>query len=63
MKGISYITDHLNNRKSVVIDLKTIEEHEKEIHDLIDILVAESRQNDETIDWEEAKKQLLSDKH
>lgn len=35
----------------------------KKFMDLIDILVAESRQNDETIDWEEAKKQLLSDKH
>ena len=59
MKGISYITDNHNNRKSVIIDLKTIENHEEEIHDLIDILIAESRKNDETLDWEEAKKHLL----
>lgn len=59
MKGISYITDNLNNRKSVIIDLKTIENHEEEIHDFIDVLIAESRKNDETLDWEEAKDRLL----
>ena len=39
MKGISYITDDLNNRKSVIIDLKTIESHEEEIHEFINILI------------------------
>ncbi len=58
MKGISYITDSKNNKKAVVIDLKTIEEHEEEVHEFIDVLVAESRKNDELIDWDVAKKQL-----
>ena len=55
MKGIKYITDEKSKRKSVVIDLKTIENNEEDVHDFIDALVAESRKNDEMIPWEEAK--------
>ena len=58
MKGVSYITDNKNRKKSVIIDLKTIEQNEEEVHDLIDVLIAESRKDDELIDWDEAKKQL-----
>ena len=58
MKGVSYITDNKNRKKSVIIDLKTIEQNEEEVHDLIDVLIAESRKDDELIDWGEAKKQL-----
>jgi len=58
MEGISYITDVHNRKTAVVIDLKTIEEHEEDIHDFIDTLIAESRKDDEQIDWEEAKSQL-----
>ncbi|MGZ3777535.1 MAG: hypothetical protein ACXVI9_08045 [Mucilaginibacter sp.] len=60
MEGISYITDNHNRKKAVVIDLKTIEEHEDDVHDFIDTLIAESRKNDELIDWEKAKKDLKS---
>jgi hypothetical protein len=58
MKGVSYITDSKNNKKAVVIDIKTIEQHEEEVHEFIDILVAESRKNDEKMSWEDAKKLL-----
>ena len=58
MKGISYITDDKNLKKAVVIDLKNIDKYEEEIHEFIDVLIAESRKNDESISWEEAKKQL-----
>ena len=37
---------------------KAIEEHEEDIHDFIDSLIAESRKNDELIDWETAKSNL-----
>lgn len=60
MEGISYITDNRNRKKAVVIDLKTIEEHEDDVHDFIDTVIAESRKNDELIDWEKAKKDLKS---
>lgn len=58
MKGISYITDETNKRKSLVIDLKAFEKHGEEIHEFIDVLVAESRKNDESISWEDAKSHL-----
>ena len=58
MKGVNYITDEKNRKKAVVIDLKTIEQDEESIHELIDVLSAESRKDDELIGWEKAKKQL-----
>ena len=58
MEGISYITDTHNRKKAVVIDLKAIEDHEEDVHDLIDTLIAESRKSDELIDWEKAKSDL-----
>jgi len=60
MEGISYITDNHNRKTAVVIDLKTIEEHEDDVHDFIDALIAESRKNDELIDWDKAKQDLKS---
>lgn len=58
MKGISYITDDKNIKKALVIDLKTLSRNDEEIHELIDVLVAEDRKNDDAIPWEDAKKQL-----
>ncbi len=60
MEGISYITDNQNRKKAVVIDLKVIEDHEEDVHDFIDTLIAESRKSDEMIDWEQAKDNLRS---
>jgi hypothetical protein len=58
MKGVSYITDNHNIKKAVVIDLKYIKQNEEDVHDLIDVIVAESRKHDELISWDEAKKKL-----
>ncbi|MGB3948796.1 MAG: hypothetical protein WBM13_12485 [Bacteroidia bacterium] len=58
MKGISYITDEKNNKKAVVIDLKAIGEREEEVHEFIDVLIAESRKGDELVSWSDAKKHL-----
>jgi uncharacterized protein YifN (PemK superfamily) len=58
MKGVSYLTNEKNEKTAVVIDLKTIEKHDEDVHEFIDVLVAESRKYDEKISWEEAKKIL-----
>jgi hypothetical protein len=58
MKGVSYITDGHNKKKAVVIDLKTIENNQEAIEDLLDIIVAESRKDEPTVSWEEMKKKL-----
>ena len=61
MKGISYITDTKNRVKAMVVDLKTIKQNEKAVHESISILIAESRKNDKTISWEAAKKRLKAE--
>ena len=58
MKGISYITDHQNKRKSIVIDFNTLEKHPSEVEDLLDVLVAESRIKEPKFDWEVIKDKL-----
>lgn len=58
MKGISYITDAKNRRKALVIDLKTFKKHEEQIEDLLDVLIAESRVEEESIPFEKVVKSL-----
>jgi hypothetical protein len=58
MRGISFLTDANNKKKAVVIDLKTMEDHEDEVYEFLDVLIAESRKNDELIGWNDAKKNL-----
>ena len=58
MKGDSFITDDKNRRKAVIIELKTIEQHQEEVEDLLDIIVAESRKDEPKRDWTDVKKSL-----
>jgi hypothetical protein len=58
MKGISYITDEQNRKKAVVIEISTLEKHPAEVEDLLDVLVAESRQTEPKLNWEEVKEGL-----
>ena len=58
MKGVRFITDTNNKRVGVQIDMKTLSEYEKEIEDLLDIIIAESRRDEEKIPISEVKRQL-----
>ena len=58
MKGISFITDEKNKKTAIVIDIKTIESKNEEVHEYLDVLIAESRKNEPVMDWQTAKKQL-----
>ncbi len=58
MKGVSFITDENNHKKAVIIDLKTLEKHQDAVEDLLDTVIAENRSGDESISWEQAKKEL-----
>lgn len=58
MKGVSFITDEKNRKKAVIIELKTIEQHQEEVEDLLDVIVAESRKGEPKRDWSEVKKSL-----
>ena len=58
MKGVNFITDDKNRRTAVIIELKTIEQHQEEIEDFLDVIVAESRKDEPKRSWEEVKKSL-----
>ena len=58
MKGISYITDDKNRKTAVVIDLKTLNKQAEAIEDLLDVIIAESRKEEESIPFEKVVKSL-----
>ena len=58
MKGISDIIDKKNRKTAIVIDLKLLEKNQEEVHEYIDVLIAESRKHVDFISWDEAKKHL-----
>ena len=60
MKGVRYITDSKNRRKSVVIDLKTIEKYDENIEDLFDVIMAEARKDEPSVTWDSVKNKLKS---
>ncbi|MCW3127434.1 MAG: hypothetical protein JWO03_3092 [Bacteroidetes bacterium] len=49
MKGISYITDRKNKRTAVIIDIKTLQNYNEGVEDLLDGIVAESREDEEKV--------------
>jgi hypothetical protein len=58
MKGVSFVTNEKNEKIAVQIDMKLLERHQEAIEDILDVIVAENRGNDEDVSWEKAKKQL-----
>jgi hypothetical protein len=63
MKGITFITDETHKKRFVQIDLERIEKDRMKVEELLDIIIAESRKDDEEVSWDEIKEQLkLSEK-
>ncbi len=58
MKGVNFITDDKNRKKAVIIDLKTIEHHQEEVEDLLDVIIAESRKDEPKRSWDDVKRSL-----
>ena len=55
MKGVSFVTDSNDRRTAVIIDLKTIEKHQQDVEDLLDVVIAETRKDEPKRSWEEVK--------
>ncbi len=62
MKGVYFITDDNNKKIAVQIDLKILERYEQEIEDLLDVIIVESRKQEESVGWAMVKKQLRKKK-
>ncbi|MFP4025705.1 MAG: hypothetical protein ACLFVR_14375 [Thiohalospira sp.] len=58
MKGIHFVTNEKNERIAVQIDL---EKYRKIWEDFYDVLIAESRKDDETISLDELKDELKNE--
>jgi hypothetical protein len=58
MTGVSYITNERNKRVAVQIDMKTLQQFEEHIEDLLDVIIAESRRDEKRIPIEKVKKML-----
>jgi len=55
MEGIKYLVDEKNNKVAVQIDL---EKYGELVEELLDVIEAEERKDDETITLEELKEEL-----
>lgn len=58
MKGVSFITDETKKKRFVQIDLETLKKYDDRIEDLFDVIIAESRKDEEKISIEDVKKML-----
>jgi len=58
MKGVSFVLNDKNEKVAVQIDMKTLHRHQEEIEDLLDVIIAEDRKEDEDVSWEHAKLEL-----
>jgi len=59
MKNISFITDKATKTRYAQINLKKVAKYtDEELEDLLDVIVAEARKDDEKITIDELEKQL-----
>jgi hypothetical protein len=62
MKGVSYITDEKSRKKAVVIDLKLLEKYDEQLEDFLDAVIAESRAEEPSLNWNTVKSKLKKKK-
>lgn len=58
MKGVSFLLNEDNQKVAVQIELKTIAKYQKQIEDLLDGIIAETRKNEEKLPLSQVLKNL-----
>ncbi len=61
MEAITILKNEANNHRLMQIDLDMLVSDEEQLEDVYDIIAVELRKNEETVSWEEAKKQLQNE--
>jgi hypothetical protein len=61
MEAITILKNENNNHRLMQIDLDALAKDKELLEDLYDILAIEIRKTEETIPWEQAKRQLQQD--
>jgi hypothetical protein len=59
MKGVTFLNDETNKKQLVQIDMEVLKGDPETVEDLIDLLIAESRKDEEKLDRGDVKKSLL----
>lgn len=61
MKGISYLTDEVGQKKAVVIDLDILKDRDsllEVLEDIEDEIAIELRKNEQSFSWEDVRNEL-----
>ena len=61
MEAITILKNEANNHRLMQIDLDMLVSDEEQLEDVYDIIAVELRKNEETVSWDEAKKQLQNE--
>ena len=61
MKGIHIVKDETSNKRYLQLDMEYLQQHPEEVEDVMDVITAELRKDEEEISWEELKKELSSE--
>jgi hypothetical protein len=62
MSTLTFITDETHKRRYVQIDLAEVAEiNDEQLEDIMDIIIAEARKDDQKISLEELEKQLRAE--
>lgn len=62
MKAVTILKNEANDHKLVQIDIDALADDDELIEELFDFLTIELRKNEETVSWEEIKKQISDSK-
>jgi hypothetical protein len=62
MKAVTVFKNEENDHKLVQIDIDELADNDELIEELFDFLTIELRRNEETVSWEDVKKQIESAK-
>lgn len=60
MKGISYLTDEVGQKKAVVIDLDILKDRDSLLEDIEDEIAIELRKNEQSFSWEDVRNELIN---
>ena len=58
MKGVSFVTDDMNRKIAVQIDLQTLEQYQEDVEDLLDGIIASMREDEETVPLQDVIERL-----
>ena len=61
MEAITILKNEANNHRLMQIDLDMLVGNEGQLEDVYDIIAVELRKNEETVSWDDAKKQLQNE--